>query len=78
MVGPRAGRPYLIVGPAVREKRAKQQEYRVWRPACRDSGCTCGLRRERGRCRMSDLIYIGLALVFFGLSWAFVSLCERV
>jgi len=25
-----------------------------------------------------DLIYVGLAVVFFGLSWAFVSLCERV
>jgi hypothetical protein len=28
--------------------------------------------------RMSDVIYIGLALIFFGLSWAFVKLCERV
>jgi len=27
---------------------------------------------------MSDVIYIGLALIFFGLSWAFVKLCERV
>jgi hypothetical protein len=25
-----------------------------------------------------DLLYIGLAAVFFGLSWAFVVLCERV
>jgi hypothetical protein len=32
----------------------------------------------RGRCRMSDLLYIGLALVFFVLSWAFVELCDRV
>ena len=27
---------------------------------------------------MGDLIYIGLALGFFGLSWAFVVLCERL
>ena len=78
MVGPRAGLPYLIVRPGVREKSAKRQEYRVWCTACRDSGCACGLRREPGRCRMSDVIYIGLALVFFVLSWAFVRLCERV
>jgi hypothetical protein len=25
-----------------------------------------------------DLVYIGLVVVFFGLSWAFVVLCERV
>jgi hypothetical protein len=78
MMGPRAGRPYLIVGPGVREKSAKEQEIRVWRTACRDGGCTCGLRCEPGRCRMSDVIYIGLALVFFALSWAFVRVCEQV
>jgi hypothetical protein len=27
---------------------------------------------------MGDAIYIGLALAFFGLSWAFVVLCERL
>ena len=27
---------------------------------------------------MGDAIYIGLALAFFGLSWAFVMLCERL
>jgi len=27
---------------------------------------------------MMDVLYVGLALVFFGLSWAFVKLCERV
>jgi hypothetical protein len=25
-----------------------------------------------------DVLYIGLALLFFGLTWAFVKLCERV
>jgi len=25
-----------------------------------------------------DLLYVGLAVVFFGLSWAFVNLCDRV
>jgi len=30
------------------------------------------------RCSMMDVLYVGLALVFFGLSWAFVKLCERV
>jgi len=27
---------------------------------------------------MMDVLYVGLVLVFFGLSWAFVKLCERV
>jgi len=27
---------------------------------------------------VSDVIYIGLAVVFFAVSWAFVTLCERV
>lgn len=25
-----------------------------------------------------DLLYLGLTIVFFGLTWAFVKLCERV
>jgi hypothetical protein len=25
-----------------------------------------------------DLLYVGLAVLFFGLSWALVRLCERV
>jgi len=27
---------------------------------------------------VGDLLYIGLAVAFFGLTWAFVKLCERV
>jgi len=27
---------------------------------------------------MADVLFVGLVLVFFGLSWAFVTLCERV
>jgi hypothetical protein len=27
---------------------------------------------------LPDLIYVGLAALFFGLSWALVKLCERV
>ena len=27
---------------------------------------------------LMDLFYVGLAVVFFALSWAFVKLCERV
>ena len=27
---------------------------------------------------MGDVLYIGLAVVFFGVTWAFVKLCERV
>jgi hypothetical protein len=27
---------------------------------------------------MGDLLYIGLTVVFFGLTWGFVKLCERV
>jgi hypothetical protein len=30
------------------------------------------------RCSMADVFYVALVLVFFGLSWAFVKLCERV
>jgi hypothetical protein len=30
------------------------------------------------RCAMADVLYVGLVLVFFGLTWAFVKLCERV
>jgi hypothetical protein len=25
-----------------------------------------------------DVLYVGLAVLFFGLTWAFVKLCERV
>jgi hypothetical protein len=25
-----------------------------------------------------DLLYVGLSVLFFGLTWAFVKLCERV
>jgi hypothetical protein len=25
-----------------------------------------------------DLLYVGLSVLFFGLTWAFVRLCERV
>ena len=27
---------------------------------------------------VGDVLYIGLAVVFFGLTWMFVKLCERV
>jgi len=27
---------------------------------------------------LGDLLYIGLTVVFFGLTWAFVKLCGRV
>jgi hypothetical protein len=27
---------------------------------------------------LSDLLYVGLSVLFFGLTWAFVKLCERV
>jgi len=27
---------------------------------------------------VGDLLYVGLAVGFFGLTWAFVKLCERV
>jgi hypothetical protein len=28
--------------------------------------------------RAMDLVYVGLTLIFFGLTWALVKLCERV
>jgi len=27
---------------------------------------------------MGDAVYLGLSVLFFGLTWAFVKLCERV
>jgi len=27
---------------------------------------------------MADIAYLGMALAFFGLSWLFVRLCERL
>ena len=27
---------------------------------------------------VADALYLGLAVLFFGLTWAFVLLCERV
>jgi hypothetical protein len=27
---------------------------------------------------LGDALYLGLAVLFFGLTWAFVLLCERV
>jgi hypothetical protein len=27
---------------------------------------------------VGDALYVGLTLLFFGLTWAFVQLCERV
>jgi hypothetical protein len=27
---------------------------------------------------VGDLLYVGLTVLFFGLSWAFLKLCERV
>ena len=27
---------------------------------------------------VGDLLYVGLAVVFFVITWAFVTLCERV
>jgi hypothetical protein len=30
------------------------------------------------RCPMADVLYLGLVLVLFGLTWALVKLCERV
>ena len=26
----------------------------------------------------ADALYVGLSVLFFGLTWAFVNLCERV
>jgi hypothetical protein len=28
--------------------------------------------------RVMDLLYLGLAVLFFGLTWALVRLCERL
>ncbi len=27
---------------------------------------------------VGDMLYVGLSVLFFGLTWAFVKLCERV
>jgi hypothetical protein len=31
-----------------------------------------------GGTAMGDVLYLGLSVLFFGLTWAFVKLCERV
>jgi hypothetical protein len=33
---------------------------------------------EHGGAAMSDILYIGLAVAFFVVSWGFVKLCDRV
>jgi hypothetical protein len=39
-----------------------------------------GLYRSQWRFSMdwADFLYVGLSVLFFGLTWAFVRLCERV
>ena len=37
-------------------------------------GGITGIRREQ----MMDIVYIGLTLIFFGLCWGLVKLCERL
>jgi len=27
---------------------------------------------------MDDLVFVGIALIFFGMSWAFVEFCDRM
>jgi hypothetical protein len=27
---------------------------------------------------MADLLYVGLTLIFLGLTWGFITLCERL
>lgn len=39
------------------------------------AGSGSGARREDA---MGDVIYMGLGVAFFALSWAFVRLCERL
>jgi hypothetical protein len=33
---------------------------------------------NRWRMAMNDLLYVGVTIVFFALTWALVKLCERV
>ena len=35
-------------------------------------------RRESWRWAMNDVLYLGITLMFFGLTWALVRLCERL
>jgi hypothetical protein len=34
--------------------------------------------REEGEARMDDLMFVGLTLIVFGLSWALAAFCERL
>jgi len=42
--------------------------------------CSSGphLRRSRGGEVMADVLYLGLTVVFFWLTWLLVKLCERL
>jgi hypothetical protein len=35
-------------------------------------------RGGKGGERMGDLVYVGLTVIFFGLSWALVGFCDRL
>jgi hypothetical protein len=37
-----------------------------------------GPRTARGRSTMADILYLGVTVAFFGLSWLLVRLCERL
>jgi hypothetical protein len=38
----------------------------------------CGVRVVSSKERAMDLVYLGLAIGFFALTWGLVKLCERV
>jgi hypothetical protein len=37
-----------------------------------------GPRTAGGRSTMADILYLGVTVAFFGLSWLLVRLCERL
>jgi hypothetical protein len=53
-------------------------EFLICPAGAEDISSLVGRGKTVRRSAMMDVLYMGLALVFFGLSWAFVKLCERV
>jgi hypothetical protein len=47
-------------------------------PWCAGTAATPARRPNREEGRAMDVVYVALVLGLFGLSWAFVVLCERL
>jgi hypothetical protein len=72
-----AGRPQIRIVRS-RRRRLGDDAAATRRPTARSCGSIPGTIERARRSVMDDVLYLGLAVGFFLLSWAFVTLCERV